>query len=80
MILGVDVVKEIIDDGGELFLRLLVQVGDGDTSSEDGIVGVSDGHVCSRLCSLYKKLAMVDTMPCVLTMLTRLSSSMVVTP
>ena len=48
----VDVVVEILDHGGELLLCLLVEIGDCDTSSEDGIVGVGDCHVCSGLCGL----------------------------
>jgi hypothetical protein len=40
-----------------LLLRLLVEVGDCDTSSEDGIIWVGDCHVCSSLCGLGEKLA-----------------------
>lgn len=47
--LGVDVMVEIRDHGGELLPSLLVQVGDGNAGCEDGVVGVSDGHVCCRL-------------------------------
>ena len=52
--LGVDVVVEVLDDGGELLLRLLVEVGHSNTSSEDGIVGMGDCHVCCSLGRLGK--------------------------
>ena len=48
----VHVVIEVFDDGRELLLCLFVEIGDCDTSSEDGIIGVGDCHVCSSLCSL----------------------------
>ena len=52
VIARIGVVVEVGDDGGELFLGLLVEVRNSNTSSEDCIVGVSDSHVCSSLCSL----------------------------
>jgi hypothetical protein len=48
----VDVVVEILDNRRELFLGLLVEVGNCNTSSEDGIVGVGDCHICSSFCGL----------------------------
>ena len=56
--------KEVIYDGGELFLGLFVKVRDRDTSGEDGIVRVGDGHVRSGLCCLHKELA-INARPCV---------------
>ena len=43
------VVMQISDKLREVLCRLLVQVGDGDTSGKDGIVGVFGGEVCSSL-------------------------------
>ena len=45
---------EIIDDGGELFLCLLVEVRDCNASSKNSIVGMGNSHVGSCLCSLRK--------------------------
>lgn len=50
---------EVGDDGGELLLCLLVEVGHCNTCSEDGIVGMGDSHVC---CSLGGLAAMVSGM------------------
>ena len=41
----------------ELLLCLLVEVGDCNSCSEDGIVGMGNSHVCSSLSSLEKRLA-----------------------
>ena len=57
--------EEVIDDGGELLFCLLMEVRDRNTSGEDSIIGVSDGHVCSRLCCLYKQSA-INEVPRVL--------------
>ena len=43
--LGVDPRVKVVDDLGEDLLGLLVEVGDGDTGCEDGIVGVLCGKV-----------------------------------
>jgi hypothetical protein len=43
------VAVEILDDHREGLLRLLVQVGDGDASSQDGIVLVAIGRMSSRV-------------------------------
>jgi hypothetical protein len=43
--LGVDPMVEVVDNGGECLLSLLVKVGDGDTRGEDGIVWVLGGEV-----------------------------------
>jgi hypothetical protein len=55
-------VVEIADDLREHLLGLLVQVADGNTRSEDGIVGVRDGHVRSRLCGQVVELDGSDTL------------------
>lgn len=52
VVLGVDIVVEVAHDSGPLLLGLLVEVGDGDTGRQDGVVGVGDGHVRSSLGSL----------------------------
>lgn len=44
-VLGVDIVVEVGNDSRELLLGLLVKVRHGDTGSEDGVVGMRDGHV-----------------------------------
>ena len=53
LVLGVDIVVEIRDDQGELLLRLLVEVRNGDTGSKNSVVRVGDGHVCRSLSSLW---------------------------
>ncbi len=45
----IDIVVKVFNNRGKLLFRLLVKVGDCYTSSEDGIVGVGDGHICSSL-------------------------------
>lgn len=64
VVLRVDIVVEVRDDHGELLLGLLVEVRHGDTSRQDGIVGVCHGHVRGSLGSLCsKKLALVGAEP-----------------
>jgi hypothetical protein len=43
------VLVEVLDDSREIFLGLLMQVRDGDTGGENGIVWVSSGEVGSCL-------------------------------
>lgn len=47
--LGVDPLVQVIDDGREGFLGLLVQVGDGDSSCKDGVIRVLGRQVSCRL-------------------------------
>lgn len=47
--LGVDPLVEIIDDCGKGLLGLLVQVRDGDSGSEDSVIGVFGRQVGSSL-------------------------------
>lgn len=46
---------KIGDDGRELLLGLLVEVGDRNTGCKDGIVGVCNSHVCCSLGGLRSK-------------------------
>ena len=48
-VFGVDIMVQVGDDGRELLLRLLVEVGDCNSCSEDGIVGMGNSHVGSCL-------------------------------
>ena len=47
--LGVDPLVQVVDDCREGLLGLFVQVGDGDSGSEDGVVGMLGGEVGSSL-------------------------------
>ena len=47
--LGVDPLVQVVDDCREGLLGLFVQVGDGDSSSENGVIGVLGCEVGSSL-------------------------------
>jgi len=47
--LGVDPLVQVVDDCREGLLGLFVQVGDGDSSSENGVIGMLGGEVGSSL-------------------------------
>jgi hypothetical protein len=47
--LGVDPLVEVVDDGGKGLLGFLVQVGNGDSGGENGIIGVLGREVGSSL-------------------------------
>lgn len=81
IVLGVDVVVQIADNRRPLLLGLLVQVGNSDTSCQDGVVGVGDGHVRSCFSGLQSALVQsLLTGRVEVWLLTRSSSWTVVTP
>ena len=47
--LGVDPLVQVVDDRREGLLGLFVQIGDGDSGSENGVIGVLGGEVSSSL-------------------------------
>lgn len=57
IVFGINIVVEVGDDHGELLFCLLVEVGNGNTGSQDGVVRVCDGHVGGSLGSLELQLA-----------------------
>ena len=42
--LGIRVIAQIVDDFGKDFLRLLVEIGNGDSGGECGVIGMLGGH------------------------------------
>lgn len=62
VVLWVDVFIEILANSGEGFLGLLMQVGDGDPGSEDGVVWVLCSHVSGSLRGEIVELDCGDTL------------------
>ncbi|KAH3677659.1 hypothetical protein OGATHE_000313 [Ogataea polymorpha] len=64
-ILGVDIVVQLVNDLGKLFGGLLVQVGNGYSGGQGGVVGMDRGHVSGGLGCKVIQLdggdAMIDT-------------------
>jgi hypothetical protein len=56
--LGVDPLVQVVDDSRKGLLGLFVQVGNGDSGSENGVVGVLGGEVGSSLGSQILSSAM----------------------